>query len=274
MLSENVYEGGEDKTTAIDLAGMSVYILGSEPTDDVWFMLQAASDGIVEASTDVPYSGSYTVEMGKSTDSYLSQIVQTVGGQTVYKGSTPVKTGDIVYLHLALNGDVLEGKTVSLLIRDYEMGEDVSMPIELEDGATVSIGNASYDSPRWFKMTLKNVESYTLSATNYIGGTLYQGLANAQAGSNPEYPYFTCDYSTGIYSYTVSKPADGEVYFAIDFNYSNATLSLSIKQDATTIETIEAVVSQDDSYYTLQGVKVDRPTKGIYIHNGRKVVVK
>ena len=30
----------------------------------------------------------------------------------------------------------------------------------------------------------------------------------------------------------------------------------------------------DDAYYTLQGMKVLRPTKGIYIHHGKKVVVK
>ena len=31
---------------------------------------------------------------------------------------------------------------------------------------------------------------------------------------------------------------------------------------------------QDNSYYTLQGIRVDRPSKGIYIHQGRKIVIK
>ena len=31
---------------------------------------------------------------------------------------------------------------------------------------------------------------------------------------------------------------------------------------------------QDGVYYTLQGVKVEHPTKGVYIRNGKKVVVK
>lgn len=35
------------------------------------------------------------------------------------------------------------------------------------------------------------------------------------------------------------------------------------------------VANYDDSYYTLQGLKVNTPTKsGIYIHNGKKVVIK
>ena len=33
--------------------------------------------------------------------------------------------------------------------------------------------------------------------------------------------------------------------------------------------------SENDAYYTLQGVRVDNPTaKGVYIHNGKKVIIK
>ena len=46
---------------------------------------------------------------------------------------------------------------------------------------------------------------------------------------------------------------------------------------ATGIEKVETEKVQginDGKYYTLQGYAVDRPTKGIYIHNGKKIVVK
>lgn len=44
----------------------------------------------------------------------------------------------------------------------------------------------------------------------------------------------------------------------------------------TAIRTIESESTQavDTSYYTLSGLRVSHPTKGIYIHNGKKVVVK
>ena len=32
--------------------------------------------------------------------------------------------------------------------------------------------------------------------------------------------------------------------------------------------------SEDESYYTIDGVKVERPGKGIYIHKGKKVFIK
>jgi dextranase len=43
--------------------------------------------------------------------------------------------------------------------------------------------------------------------------------------------------------------------------------------------TPEAIVDNsnrpvDNNYYTLYGVKVEHPTKGIYIHRGKKIIIK
>lgn len=42
----------------------------------------------------------------------------------------------------------------------------------------------------------------------------------------------------------------------------------------TDIEATEAIAPKSDAYYDLQGRKASHPTRGIYIHQGRKVVVK
>ena len=55
---------------------------------------------------------------------------------------------------------------------------------------------------------------------------------------------------------------------------ANMLKGYSELNDATTIERIDAAVSEDNSYYTLSGVKVQKPTRGIYIVGGRKVIVK
>ncbi len=44
--------------------------------------------------------------------------------------------------------------------------------------------------------------------------------------------------------------------------------------DVTAITEVKTEVKQDDAYYTLQGMKVSRPIKGIYIHNGKKMIIK
>lgn len=43
----------------------------------------------------------------------------------------------------------------------------------------------------------------------------------------------------------------------------------------TEVNKVEVTTKRNDNaYYTLQGFKVLRPTKGIYIHNGKKIVIK
>ena len=49
-------------------------------------------------------------------------------------------------------------------------------------------------------------------------------------------------------------------------------LSSMVPAGLQTLETRPAVA--DDAYYTLQGTRVERPTsKGIYIHNGKKIII-
>lgn len=51
---------------------------------------------------------------------------------------------------------------------------------------------------------------------------------------------------------------------------NEANASTGIEKPAVAI----MMKSADKAYYTLQGVKVIRPTKGIYIHGGKKIVIK
>ena len=44
--------------------------------------------------------------------------------------------------------------------------------------------------------------------------------------------------------------------------------------EATGINELETEVLNDNKYYNLQGIEVAYPVKGIYIHNGKKVIVK
>ena len=44
--------------------------------------------------------------------------------------------------------------------------------------------------------------------------------------------------------------------------------------ETTGIKELETDVLNDNKYYNLQGVEVAYPVKGIYIHNGKKVIVK
>ena len=51
-------------------------------------------------------------------------------------------------------------------------------------------------------------------------------------------------------------------------------IGLLFEDDVTGIVTVERGVVDNNGWYTLQGVKVSHPTKGIYINNNKKVVLK
>lgn len=58
-------------------------------------------------------------------------------------------------------------------------------------------------------------------------------------------------------------------------NHSGSPLRVYVDNTATAINGItNNPVVKDEAYYNLQGVKVQRPQHGVFIHNGKKVVLK
>lgn len=70
--------------------------------------------------------------------------------------------------------------------------------------------------------------------------------------------------------------AGGLAYLPVALDNANAKLALTFGDEVTGIENVEnePLNAADDAWYTPQGVRVAQPTKGVYIHNGKKVMVK
>lgn len=64
----------------------------------------------------------------------------------------------------------------------------------------------------------------------------------------------------------------GKAYLVV--NEQAAANFFAFDGTVTAIKNVETSATADGAYYTLQGVKVEKPTKGIYVHNGKKVVIK
>lgn len=81
-------------------------------------------------------------------------------------------------------------------------------------------------------------------------------------------------YSTGLTNMKAFR-----AYFTISdvlTNMENAgsRIQLSFNEEATGIKTIERKTMDDERYYNLKGQRVETPHKGIYVKNGKKIVVK
>ena len=123
----------------------------------------------------------------------------------------------------------------------------------------------------------------TIHTTTTNDGTTYYnymlGYKTATGDSKPVWGFYVPDQSSScainsVYlstSTNVNGDETGAKFIALSFD--------GVDSETTTIEAVDAVqtvTTGDDAYYTLQGFKLTAvpTTKGIYIHNGKKVIIK
>lgn len=136
---------------------------------------------------------------------------------------------------------------------------------------------------------------------NYYRTNYHRSLGDAD--TQPDYIgffRFTADGKSGANKAYLSIPANAEVgdavgatYGYIDYNgqllgnkYDDGTLPESLAKialvfddlvdgnEVTGIKELETEDLNNGIYYNLQGIEVAHPVKGVYIHNGKKVIVK
>ena len=84
-------------------------------------------------------------------------------------------------------------------------------------------------------------------------------------------------YGSSSWSYTRLGHIDGlsesELRTFLKAGQNNISVTLSLTSGTTAIKSVNGNRMEDGAYYTLNGVKVENPSKGVYIKNGRKVVL-
>lgn len=129
------------------------------------------------------------------------------------------------------------------------------------------------------KRTGRNFFFNYLSKTDYYkdGDTDYLGFFRIKSGSTCKANYAYLSLPTTVLT------CNGQTLEDV-LQDGTSILSKGIKMvfgiadenfgSVTGINDVQKEVKADNSYYTLQGIRVNTPSKGIYIHNGRKVVIK
>ena len=163
--------------------------------------------------------------------------------------------------------------------------------------AVNNLGNAYVDKSG-------NITYRYFGLSNYYRTKYHQSLKDAD--TQKDYLGFfrlTSNGKSGANKAYLSIPANAEVgngvgatYGYIDFNgqllenkfhdqyeaetpakFANMAMifdDLIEGNETTGIKELETEVLNDNKYYNLQGIEVAYPVKGIYIHNGKKVIVK
>lgn len=128
--------------------------------------------------------------------------------------------------------------------------------------------------------TTDNLANVVTAQDNLLKGTL-TGLSLDLSTSTPYYTLGQLNSEAGFYKYlnnssSILHLAANRAYLCFSAA-SNAKGFTILWDEATGISTTESSQrpTDNDGWYTLSGVRISKPTKrGIYIHNGKKVVVK
>jgi hypothetical protein len=114
---------------------------------------------------------------------------------------------------------------------------------------------------------------------NFLKGVTAPTTISTTEGDNTNYVFVKDNgrYAFAKVASTRSLPA-GKAYLRLPTSVSAAAgakaIGFVIEGETTGInEVAPATPASDEDYYTLSGIKTRKPTRGIYIHQGRKVVV-
>lgn len=194
----------------------------------------------------------------------------------------------------------------------FEGGGDFSTGLYIRQSDANKQGYAEFGSANGYGMSLKQ-GNYKLTynavawsgtpyikcevldqSNNVIGSQIIQCTKNVNKnlsdntwGSNVGTVYFAAP-RTGYYRFRWTPVANqwgGSGYWLetvighLKISFANAAQTRSVSPsgdgNTTAIENVEAKsVHQNDAWYNLQGQRVENPTKGIFIHHGKKVVLK
>lgn len=136
--------------------------------------------------------------------------------------------------------------------------------IPANTGILVKAAQGDYN----FAVTSKDDDE--LPTNNLVAAT------KAVTSDDPKYKYFALTkLSDGKVGFAVVKegvniPA-GKAYLMVE--KGSAAKFFGLDGEATGINSVKTAKA-DGAYYTLEGVKTTKPVKGLYIHNGKKIIVK
>ena len=84
-------------------------------------------------------------------------------------------------------------------------------------------------------------------------------------------------YGSNSWSYTrlghMEYSSQAELESFLKAGQGNVTVKLSLSSGATAINGIRSISADDGTYYSLNGQRVEHPTKGVFIRNGKKVII-
>jgi hypothetical protein len=258
------------KVTKIQINGQSESSSGSNVTVGTTTYQYSNSATSHDYTISNPRNGgSVTITNGNKNFLISSIVIYAETGITL---TTSTNMAGWRAFYDASNGFTYDANTTAYIVK-AKSASTVSLT-KIDDipaGTPVILHTTSSDDS--YKMTLTKAATTSGDAT----GNLLEVTTAAQDLSAGVYRLGYGAAGVGLYPWSTSSAAAGIVYISIE---ADARVLNFVFDDEETTGISDATRLNDngqlinDGYFDLQGRKVAQPTKGLYIVNGRKVVIK
>lgn len=186
-------------------------------------------------------------------------------------------TGNDNYLSIdAVNIKPGETKALSVCMTNTESIQGLQCNIELPEGLSFTtkangkidiVNNADRGDGFTLSGNLQEDGSLTVATVNFDGDTYY-------GNSGTIFTFkITADEGMAAGEYEI-KVRDIVLSSGVAIKPSDTTSKVTVESSQTSIQQIESNDNASDHIYNLSGQRVKAPLHGIYVKNGRKVIVK
>ena len=241
--------------------------------DDDWSVINCLSDGMF---TDcLKLKGAISYNYSKHNKNYANPSTGYFTSSANYKVDLTVPSYGICTYSSTSDLDFtnVEGLT-AYVISDFNAGEGT---LTLTPATTVKAGEGLLlkgDAGEYIIPRTTTDATYT----NYLVGV---PTTTSVSPTDGDYTNFIlANGSHGINFYVLSKTgniAAGKAYLQLPtaaLNQMSLSKGFSIIGGLTSITNVEIEKNNSKIFYDLQGRRVEKPTKGLYIVNGKKVIIK
>ena len=248
---DNIYAKGTVHLRRLNYipANVGVVLIGVVPADGEYTENQQLAFSLLERTEDSEIAPTDSCKLWRNADTYIlhgdkwnNYLVPTVQAVNNLGNAYVDKSGNITYRYFGLS-NYYRTK------HHHSLGTADTQP----------------DYLGFFRLT-SNGKSGANRAYLSIP-------ANAEVGNGVGATYGYLDFNGQLLEnqYHEQYESESPAKFA---NMAMVFDDLIEGNETTGIKELETEVLNDNKYYNLQGVEVAYPVKGIYIHNGKKVIVK
>ena len=246
---------------SVGSVGINALYAGQEVTKDFYINVDAAipNGTIIEFNLNIaqkytPFrSWNHTFTVKYSVDEEIADIFSTLYAP----------------LPLKIPANV-EAYIVTGAKNGYATLQQIYDVIPANTGVILKGGDIEISTENTYIGTVEPVEGNLLKGTN--SDTMIDEEAYVLACVDGEYGFYKAEMNDGKFLNNSNK-----AYLPVSAIHAGASMSVSLRFDfnniATSIEDVE-VKDRKDEIYDFTGRRINTPVKGMYIINGKKVVIK